>query len=269
MLKIGYCPNIDIQVIIKVMKHTISGVNLLRYLANQGLRIFSTEQAQSAALEIEMSPAYVSEALYHLKKGGWITRLKRGIYAMATFGPAPHEFAIAMALVTPSAISHWTAMHYHHITQQTPNKIFAITPHGTSIPRSLANTMFHFIQVKKEHYFGIETIWVDDMRAQITNLEKTLLDGLKSPEYCGDFSEVLHAFKIGKDKIRIQVIIEYALKLEKAIAKRLGFILDEFGVEEKYLEPLLALPMKSYCKFDPSGPVKGHYNSKWKLRENI
>ncbi len=251
------------------MKNSISGVNLLRHLANQGLRIFSTEQAQTAALEIEMNPAYVSEALHHLKNGGWVTRLKRGVYAIAAYGPAPHEFAIAMALVTPSAISHWTAMHYHHITQQTPNKIFAITPHGTSIPRSLTNTIFRFIQVKQEHYFGIETIWVDEMKAQITNLEKTLLDGLTSPEYCGDFSEVLHAFEMAKDKIRIQIIIEYALKLEKAVAKRLGFILDGLGVEEKYLNPLLELPMKSYCKFDPSGPVKGPYNAKWKIRENV
>ena len=251
------------------MKNTISGVNLLRHLADQGLRIFSTEQALASALEIEMNPRYVSEALHHLKNGGWITRLKRGVYAMAAYGPAPHEFAIAMALVTPCAISHWTAMHYHHITQQTPNKIFATTPHGTSIPRSLANTAFRFIQVKKEHYFGIETIWVDDMKAQITSLEKTLLDGLTSPEYCGDFSEVLDAFKMGKDKIHIPIIVEYALKLEKAVAKRLGLILDGFGIEEKHLAPLLKLPMKSYCKFDPSGPVKGPYNSKWKIRENI
>ena len=173
-----------------------------------------------------------------------------------------------MALVTPSAISHWTAMHYHHVTQQTPNKVFATTPRGTSIPRSLANTMFRFIQVKEEHYFGIETVWVDDMRVQITNLEKTLLDGLISPEYCGDFSEVLRAFKMGKDKIRIQVIVEYALKLDKAVAKRLGLILDGLGIEKKYLDPLLKLPMKSYCKFDPSGSVKGPYNTKWKIREN-
>jgi predicted transcriptional regulator of viral defense system len=251
------------------MKNSIFGINLLRHLADHGLRIFSTEQAQAAAPAIEMSPAYVSEALHHLRNGGWVTRLKRGVYAIAAYGPAPHEFAIAMALVTPSAISHWTAMHYHHITQQTPNKIFAITPRGTSIPRSLTNTMFRFIQVKKEHYFGIETVWVDDMRVQITNLEKTLLDGLASPEYCGDFGEVLHAFKMGKDKIRIQVIIEYSLRLEKAVAKRLGLILDGLGIEEKYLEPLLNLPMKSYCKFDPSGPVNGPYNAKWKIRENV
>jgi predicted transcriptional regulator of viral defense system len=252
------------------MKNSILGLNLLRYLADQGLRIFSTKQAQAAALEVGMSPCYVSEALHNLKNGGWVTRLKRGVYAMTAYGPAPHEFVIAMALVTPSAISHWTAMHYHHITQQTPNKVFAVIPSGSSIPRSLGKrSMFRFIQVKKEHYFGIETIWVDDTKVQITDLERTLLDGLISPEYCGDFSEVLYAFKMAKERIRIQVIIEYALKLDKVIAKRLGLILEELGVKEKQLIPLLNLPMKSYCKFDPSAPSKGPYNAKWKIQENV
>lgn len=251
------------------MKNSILGISLLRFLANQGLRIFSIEQAQVAALEIKMNPAYVGEALHHMKNGGWVTRIKRGIYAIAAYGPVPHEFAIAMALVTPSAISHWTAMHYHHITEQTPRKIFATTPRGTSIPRSLTNTSFRFIQIKQEHYFGIETIWMDDMKVQITNIEKTLLDGLTSPEYCGDFNEVLQAFKMGKDKMRIPIIIEYALKLEKAVAKRLGFILEGIGIEDQYLQDLLNLPTSSYCKFDPSGPLKGSYNSKWKIRENL
>ncbi|HSX13500.1 MAG TPA: type IV toxin-antitoxin system AbiEi family antitoxin domain-containing protein [Chlamydiales bacterium] len=251
------------------MKNSISGLNLLRYLAEQGLKIFSIKQAQAAASEVGMNPAYVSESLHNLTKGGWVARLKRGVYVITAYGPSPHEFAVAMALVTPSAISHWTAMHYHHVTEQTPNKIFASTPRGTSIPRSLSKTIFHFIQVKKEHYFGIETIWVDDMKAQITNLEKTLLDGLTSPEYCGDFNEVLHAFKISKDRIRIQVIVEYALKLGKAVAKRLGFILENLRIEKKHLDPLLKLPMTSYCKLDPSSPVRGSYNSKWKIRKNI
>lgn len=251
------------------MKNSILGINLLKYLASQGLKIFSTEQAKTAALEIEMNPSYVSEALHHMKNNGWVIRLKRGVYAIAAYGPAPHEFIIAMALVTPSTISHWTAMHYHHITEQTPHKIFASTPRGTSIPRSLTDTSYRFIQVKKEHYFGIETIWVDDMKVQITNIEKTLLDGLTSPEYCGDFNEVLHAFKVAKERIRIPIIVEYALKLQKAVAKRLGLILESMGIEDRYLEALLKLPVKSYCKFDPSAPLKGPYNSKWKIRENL
>ena len=68
------------------MKNSTLGMSLLRHLANQGLRIFSTAQAQAAGSEIGMNPDYVSEALHHLKNGGWVTRLKRGVYAIAAYG---------------------------------------------------------------------------------------------------------------------------------------------------------------------------------------
>lgn len=251
------------------MKNSVTGMQLLRHLSDQGLRIFSIKQAQEAAFQVGMNPNYVSESLHHLLTGGWVRHLKRGVYAIAAYEPSPHEFSIAMALVTPSAISHWTAMHYHHLTQQTPNKIFAITPTGTSIPRSLAKGIFHFIHVKQEHYFGIETVWIDERQVQITNLERTLLDGLSSPEYCGDFREVLHAFKMGKDRIRIELIIEYALKLNASVAKRLGLVLEELGVPIDQLKLLLELPVTSYRKFDPSGPLRGPYNAKWKIQDNL
>jgi predicted transcriptional regulator of viral defense system len=251
------------------MKNSVLGLHLLNYLTSLGLKIFSIQQAQLAATEIKMRPSYVSEALYHLNKQGFVTRLKRGVYAISAYTPTLHEFAVATALVSPCAMSHWTAMQYHHVTEQTPNKIFATTPTGTSIARTISDTMYYFIQVKKEHYFGIQTIWVDDMKVQITNLEKTLLDGLTSPEYCGDFNEVLYAFEQSLGVMQIQTIIEYALKLEKTVAKRLGFVLEKMGVEMKDLRPLLEIPVKSYCKLDPSGPSKGPYRSKWKIRENI
>ena len=245
------------------------GLKLLRQLTDQGLRIFSIKQAEEAAPKIGMSASYVAVSLHHLLTGGWIMRLKRGVYAIAAYGPTPHEFSIAMALVNPSAISHWTAMHYHHLTQQTPNKIFAITPRETSIPRSLGKKTFHFIRIKKEYFFGIETVWLDDMQVQITNLEKTLVDGLYLPEYCGDFAEVLYAYKISKDRINIDLIVQYGLKLGIAVAKRLGLILERLDVPEKKLLPLLNLHAKNYHKFDPRGPLNGAYNRKWMIQENI
>lgn len=253
-------------------KHSAVGTRIVRHLAGTGQKIFTVKEAREAARELGIRDDYVIEILHHLLQEGWVIRLKRGIYAMspeAGFGPAPHEFIIAMALVHPCAISHWTAMRYHHLTQQIPNTIFAITPAGTSVPRSLSGGPYHFVRVKKEHYFGIETIWVDEARVQITDLERTLLDGLATPQYCGDFREVLHAFKMAKTKIGIEKIIEYALQLPVSVIKRLGLILDTLGLPKKKLLPLLRVPISSYRKFDPTGPLSGPYNAKWKIQENL
>lgn len=253
-------------------KHSISGIQLLRQLASESVKIFTVSQAREVAGHLGIPLSYVNEALHYLQQSGWIWRIKRGVYAFTAesgFGVPPHEFEIAMALVTPCAVSHWTAMHYHHLTEQTPNTIFAITPTGTSIPRSVKGTLYHFIQIKPAHYFGIEKIWVDQAQVQITDPERTLLDGLMLPHYCGDFQEVLHAFKMHSEKIRIQLIVEYALKLDCATAKRLGWILEKLGIDLSQLTSLLKMPIKGYRKLDPSSPSAGLYNKKWMIQENI
>lgn len=248
------------------------GISLLRTLAASGLKIFTIQQAQVAARELKIKPSYISQALHHLVKGNWIIRLKKGVYAFSAdsgFGEPPHDFEIAMALVSPCAISHWTAMHHHHLTQQTPNTIFAITPSSTSIPRSIPKWKYHFVKIKKEYYFGIEKVWIGQSQIQITDPERTLLDGLMSPQYCGDFQEVLHAFKMHYHQMNMERIIKYALKLDQSVAKRLGWILEKLGIEAPLLQDLQHFPIKGYRKLDPSGPMKGPYNKKWMIQENI
>lgn len=252
------------------MKRTTVGVDLLRRLAVNGLRIFTVHQAQVVARELKVNPGYVAESLHHLFKNGWITRLKRGVYAFSAdsgFAEPPHEFEIAMALMESCAISHWTAMHYHHLTQQAPNKVFAIAP--ATVPRSLNGGMYHFTKIKKEHYFGIEKVWVGSAQINITDPERTLLDGLMEPQYCGDFQEVLHAFKMRGNNLNLDRIIDYALKLDHAVVKRLGWILEKLGIEQSRIDALLQVPIKGYRKLDPTGSAKGPYNRKWMIQENI
>jgi len=253
-------------------KHSTSGVKLLRYLASEGLKIFTVAQVREAAEQLHVQGNYVVEALHHLHKEGWICRLKRGLYAFTAdsgFSSPPHEFEIAMALVNPCAISHWTAMHYHHLTQQVPNKIFAITPTGTPIPHRLTGDFYQFIQLKKEHCFGIEKIWIEQSQVQMTDPERTLLDGLMTPQHCGDFQEVLHAFKIHENKMNVQRAITYALQLDCATIKRLGWVLERLGFNGSLLTPLLEAPINGYRRIDPTSPSVGPYDKKWMIQENI
>ena len=105
-----------------------------------------------------------------------------------------HEFEIAMTLVNPAVISHWSALHHYGLTEQIPRKVFVLTTVTASVPRlrgtraSQANggyrvgeTTYHFIQVRPERFFGTEKVWLEDARVTITDPERTLLDGLSMP----------------------------------------------------------------------------------------
>lgn len=266
-------------------KRSEIGIDLVRRLAAEGEWIFTTDCAREIGAEVGLKDSYLLEALYHLRRTGWIISLRRGLYALSSSLPGvspAHEYAVAMALVSPAAISHWSALSYHGLTEQAPWKVFVLTTTGTSIPRThrvesdrggsgyrFGGTLYQFVQVKPERFFGTEKVWIDEARVRITDPEKTLLDGLAKPQYCGDFAEVLHAFEIRGDELELKKIIGYALKLDAATAKRLGWVLEQQGVEPGRLQSLAELPVKDYRKLDPSGPRKGPCNGRWMVQENL
>ncbi len=254
-------------------KKTLVGLEMLRILASDGYRIFTSEEAMAAAASAGISEKYTPEALTLLKKNNWIESLRKGVYAFTPesglFTP-PHDFEIAQALVFPSAISHWTAMHFHGLTQQTPNIIYSITPKSTNIPRKIYSDVYRFIRVQPEYFFGFEKVWVEEAQIQITDVERTLLDGLRQPQYCGNFAELLHAFKIGMSSdLDIEKIIQYALKLEKVVSKRLGYILQQLGVSTDKLKPLLEVETTNLTPLDPTGSKRGPINKTWMIMENL
>ena len=265
--------------------HTVTGTELVRKLAESGDRLFTMGQARELAPSVGLSASYLRQALHYLAKSGWVVRLHKGLYALSSSipGVSPlHEFEIAMALVQPAAISHWSAFHHHGLTEQLPRRVFVLTTVGTSVPHRrgtkaqgsdkgypVEGVTYQFVQVKPERFFGIEEVWVGEARIKITDPERTLLDGLTMPQYCGDFAEVLHAFQVRADKLDVDRIIGHALKLDAAAGKRLGWILEHQGMEAARLGPLLEIPIKGYRVLDPTGPRRGPCNRRWMIQENL
>jgi predicted transcriptional regulator of viral defense system len=265
--------------------HTGLGVELFRRLSGEGDRVFTSARARELAPAVGLSEGYLRQALHYLAKSGWVIRLRKGLYALSSTVPGvtpAHEFEVAMALVDPAAISHWSALHYHGLTEQAPRKVFVLTTTDASVPRTrggnakkdrrgilVGDSTYQFVQVRPERYFGADKVWIGEARVTITDPERTLLDGLTMPQYCGDFAEVLNAFEVRGADLNLQRIIDYALKLDAATAKRLGWVLEHTGVEASKLERLASLPIKGYRKLDPTGPRRGPTRARWMVQENL
>ena len=267
------------------IKRSDLGIELVRALSEAGHRIFTTAQAREISPQVGLKGSYLIEALYHLRQTEWIVALRRGLYAIspALPGTTPaHEFEIAMALVEPAAVSHWSALHHHGLTDQAPRRVFVLTTTNATIPRSRGGTQrdskaalvvngvdYQFVQVKPDRFFGVEKAWAGEAQVIITDPERTLLDGISIPQYCGDFSEVLHAFEVRGSKLNIHRIIEYAQRFDTATVKRLGWVLERQGVAAGQLQPLREIPMKGFRKLDPTGPRQGPYDQRWRIQENL
>lgn len=263
--------------------HSSTGTELVRKLSQEGEKIFTMKRAGELASSVGISLNYLPQALHHLARSGWIVRIKKGLYALSGAAPGVsplHEFEVAMALVQPAAISHWSALSYHGLTEQSPQRVFVLTP-SRSVPRvwkkkgpaingyTVGKIVYQFIQIVPKRYFGVEEVWLHETKVKITDPERTLLDGLMAPQYCGDFSEVFHAFQVRAPKLDLDRIIGYALKLDTATAKRLGWILEQQGTELSKLDRLRSIPVKGYRILDPSGSRRGPCHSKWMIQVNL
>lgn len=121
-----------------------------------------------------------------MTKSGWLVRLRKGLYSLSATVPgvtSAHEFEIAMALVPGAAISYWSALHHHGLTEQAPRKVFVLTTTDTPIPQTrskkagqerggclVGGTIYQFVRVKPERFFGIRKVWVGDARVTIAEL---------------------------------------------------------------------------------------------------
>jgi predicted transcriptional regulator of viral defense system len=141
--------------------------------------------------------------LSQLAAAGWIERLKRGAYAVRAplFDAEIHPFAVAAMLVTPCAISHWSALAHHGFTTQIPPMVQATTPAAVVTPEMRQGTAyrprgraawralgleFEFIHVPARRFFGFEEVWVSRWhRASLTDPERTVLDLFAMPQVFG------------------------------------------------------------------------------------
>ena len=246
-----------------------AGLEILKRLSISGFRIFTRDDALIIARSLGIRESYLNEVLSNLCTKNWITRIKRGLYAFSFesgMSSIPHEFEIAWALAPNSAIGFWTAMHYHHLTQQTPNTVFSLSTKKVVVPKLLKN-QYVFVQVKSEKYFGIEKIWIHNAQIKITDKEKTIVDALSHPEHCGDIFEVVNMFET--QNIDLKKIIQYALRLDKAVVSRLGWCLEKSGIPLTKLNKLQQGLSDSYRKLNPHGTSKGYHDYRWKLIINI
>lgn len=252
-------------------------MNLLRIIADQRLRIFSNSTLKNLINPKEINPNYIPTLLKKYTDAGLIVHLHKGLYALSPglmVGPPMSEYEIASYITEPYMLSYWTAFAIHGLTDQILNIVY-ITAKANRLHRSSKNkfhiygNQYYIINVQEHLFFGEETKLLNQIPIIVSNLERTLLDGLNRPEYCGGFLEVLEAFRIVQDQIDFSRLLDYSKLFGVATIKRIGWVLESLNINSQIIEKLRSVPCSSEYKLDSSAPRKGAWNSRWRVRENI
>ncbi len=218
------------------------------------------------------------QLVFNLVKKGIATRLKPGLFRLVPFELGfereylGNPYVVARELAGKDYyLSHGSAFDLHQMVTQPQLIIFVTTPRLIR-PRTILGTEFKFVRCKAIDFFGITEIWVDkNEKIKISDLERTLLDGLKEPNYCGGITEVAKGFWIKREKIDFTKLVDYALRLQVgAVIRRLGFLMELYEIKlPQEINRLHSTLTATYQLLDPGLPAGGKFLARWKLRLNI
>ena len=249
---------------------------LLATLSAEGKNIFFFEDAFDL---LGLSRGHTKKFIHTLVQKGWLRQIEKGKYlivpleGLAQGALSEEAFVIASNLVDPYTIAYWSALNYYGYTEQISRTIFVeTTKRKFKAETEILGIPYKFVTVKGHKFFGATTIWFGNKKVIITDKEKTVIDCLDHPEYCGGIVEAAKGLANAiDDKIDLKKVTRYAKKMNnRAIFKRLGYLSEVLELPvTNYLQQWRKMISPGYVLLDPVSAKTGKFTSRWHIRVNV
>jgi len=254
----------------------LEAAHLVTTLYERNRPVFRLKEVQKI---LHLNEASSRNFVRKLVDRGVVTRLKPGLFILVPFELGKERVYTGNPLIVAREIingkgyylSYGTAMEIHGMVTQ-PQLVVYVTTLKPRRPINVLGTEFRFIHSQKKFFFGLSDHWVTKQeKVRVSDLERTVIDGLKEPKYCGGLTEVAKGLWMRRHDIKVDQLIKYSLKLNKgAIIRRLGYLLelynigssDDWGILRQHLT-------ETYVRLDPLLPTEGKFLRKWRLQLNV
>ena len=252
------------------------GVHLISQLYEKNLEIFTLNDAANI---LQNTPQTNRKLLSKLIKRNVIARIKGGKYIII-----PQQYGVLKSYIgnqyiaareianSPDYyIAFYSAMNYWGMLTQPLITTFVATPKRQQAPKALKKK-FKFIYVMRKNIWGInEEPMINSEKARISDKERTIIDALAHPEFCGGITEVAKGIWIVQDRLDYTKLGEYVVRYGKnAVAKRLGYLLEIMKIDKPELMKILRSFVRDrYDIFDPVMEKKPLAKNSWRLIDNI
>src|SRR5271169_2720314 len=249
---------------------------LLAGLYDRAQTTFTLAEAQAiTALRAGSTRSLLHKAILR----GLIVRLKSGVFTLVPlelgseneYPGNPYLAARALVGTAPYYLSHSTTMELHRMVTQPRLGLFLSTSKRVT-DRVVHSTEYKFIFIKPEQIFGTVPHWITKQdQVVISDVERTVIDGLRRPEYCGGITDVARGLWMRHGDIEVEKLIQYATRLKVgAVIRRLGHLLEIYNLASSaHLDQLRSGLTRTYDLLDPLLPTGGRYVSRWRLQLNV
>ena len=250
--------------------------NLVTLLHERNRAVFRLEDVRKIT---GLREASARSFVRKLVDRGVAARLKPGLFVLVPFELGRERQYLGSPLVVAREImnreayylSHATAMEIHGMLTQ-PQLVVTVT---TPQPRRSATTLgveFRFVRCQRRHLFGLTEHWVTKQeKVRVSDPERTIIDGLKQPEYCGGVTEVAKGLWMRRQDLTVARLVGYAKRIGVgAVLRRLGFLLETYQMAgAPDLERLRSSLTATYVRLDPVLPPEGKRLRRWRLQLNV
>ena len=252
-----------------------SSSKLLMALAEDDRNVFTFADAQTI---LATSDAATRKLLSDLMAKKWLISLTRGKYivvplsagAEAAVSESWYVIAKYLSEPRPYFLSHYTAMAIHNMTTQPVSTVFISMPHKKRAIAALGAS-FRFVYIDSSKMWGARETWATPTeQVKVSDLERTIVDCLNNPRLSGGVSEIAKGIHARGSDVDYQKLVKDVGRFgNNAVAKRLGFLLELYDLDNAAVEKLRQTANASYALLDPSLPPRGNRWSRWRLRLNL
>ncbi len=221
----------------------------------------------------KLSPDDRKQVVFRLKKKKILMPIKRGAYAFSPLEAGPEGTGVDEILIPPLFfpkknyyIGYSTMFNYYGFTEQFFQTVYVLNT-AMRMERIICSISYKFIRVSDNRMYGQEVIKVKNMDVSVSSKERTLIDLLYFNKPVGGINNAVQIFRqiVTEKKCDIMKLVEYTARFPNITTrKRIGLILDDLGISDAILDPLIeSVQETAISSFN--GSRKGKLNKIWRI----
>ena len=236
---------------------------------------------ETAAAAFGSSRLEASRRMSALVSGGWLSRVRRGVYSIRPLDAAPgtalaeeDPWIIAERVFNPCYIGGWTAAGYWDLTEQLYRATMVVTERRVRrADVTIGSSVYHVARESHKRSNGLSHVWRNNSRLLVSSVERTIIDACTHPGWVGGGGQLIAIFRSAVDDARITAESVLSAVTEAptgAALGRLAVLVDRYWPSAMDVTAYLAEHRGAgYVRFDPDVKDNGSLNTRWGVWLNV
>ncbi len=232
-----------------------------------------------AAHALHLGKRATTRRLSALARAGWVSRVRRGVYAIRPLDAMPgvdlaaeDAWALAARVFAPCYVGGWTAAGHWELTEQLFRSTFVVTAkHVRKSDIVVGRSAFHLTRGAMPT--GLKTVWRNGVPVKVSGVERTLVDACRNPSWVGGgrhLAEIFHAAIMDAKVGEAALLKELREAGTGAALGRIGLLCEGYWPgATSVIKYALGHRGTGYVKLDPAVTGRGRLKRRWGVWINV